>query len=119
MPTARRFTDFFDDLRQLERAPHGEAILDVFTRHTAFSGGAVYLRDAREGPLRLAARVGQCVALEILDGDPPADLVTVGDRVLVPLRTHREQLGLIELTNADGQSDDDLDLLRAGGTFLS
>ena len=49
----RRFADFLHDLQQLERsAPRGDAILDAFTRHTPFEGGAVYLRD-RDSILRL------------------------------------------------------------------
>lgn len=118
MPLARRLNDFLHELQQLERAPRGEAILDAFTRHTPFNSGAVYLRDGREGSMKLVAQCGH-VAPEILDREPPADLISVGDRVLIPLRTPREHLGMIELSHGDDHSDDDLDLLRAAATFLS
>src|SRR5438128_2352838 len=115
---ARRINDLLNDLQQLDRAPRGEAILDAFTRHTAFDSGAVYLREGTDTLLHLAAKSGQTVAPEILETDPPSDLVTIGDRVLIPLRTQREHLGLIELTGAVAGSEEDLDLLRAAAMFL-
>ena len=85
----RRFADFLHDLQQLERTqPRGDAILDAFTRHTPFEGGAVYLRD-RDAHLRLVAKSNQFVAPEILDRDPPSELIAGTDRVLVPLRSGR------------------------------
>jgi sigma-B regulation protein RsbU (phosphoserine phosphatase) len=119
MPAARRVSDFLYDLQQLERAPRGEAILEAFTRHTPFASGAVYLRDGREGALRLAAHSGPRISPDILDIEPPHDLVAAADRVLVPLRTPREHLGVIELSSGGLRSDEDLDLLRAAGAFLS
>lgn len=120
MPRTHRVSDFLRDLQQLERAPHGEAILDVFTRHTPFRTGAVYLRQGREGAMRLAAKCGHAVAPEILDEEPPSDLVSAHGRVLVPLRTPRESIGVISLSGNGGEhSEDDLDLLRVAGSFLS
>lgn len=113
----RRFADFLHDLQQLERsAPRGDAILDAFTRHTPFEGGAVYLRD-RDAILRLAARTQQFVAPEILDDEPPAELIANSDRVLVPLRAGRENLGLLAFASCD-YSPEDLDVVRAAATFL-
>src|SRR6266851_1432414 len=118
MPIVRRFAEFIHDLQQLERtAMHGDAILDTFTRHTPFEGGAVYLRD-REAHLRLVAKSHQFVAPEILDRDPPAELIAAADRVLVPLRSGREHLGVLALTGGD-YSDEDLEVLRAGAAFVA
>ena len=113
----RRFADFLHDLQQLERTqPRGDAILDAFTRHTPFVGGAVYLRD-RDAILRLNAKSHQFVAPEILADEPPAELVCTGDRVLVPLRSGRDHLGLLALAGGE-YSEDDLDLLRAAAAFV-
>ncbi len=114
----RRFAEFLHDLQQLDRtAARGEAILNAFTRHTPFEEGAVYLRD-RDSTLRLAAKSQQFVAPEILDREPPSDVIASPDRVLVPLRSGREHLGVLALTGA-AYSDEDLDLLRAAAAFLS
>ena len=113
----RRFSEFLHDLQQLERtAPSGDAILDAFTRHTPFVGGAVYLRD-RDANLRLAAKSTQFVAPEILADEPPTELVMAADRVLVPLRSGRDHFGLLALAGGE-YSEDDLDLLRAGAAFV-
>src|SRR5216684_5241018 len=118
MPIVRRFAEFIHDLQQLERtAMHGDAILDTFTRHTPFEGGAVYLRD-REAHLRLVAKSHQFVAPEILDRDPPAELIAGTDRVLVPLRSGREHVGVLALTGGE-YSEDDLEVVRAGAAFVA
>ncbi|HEX9500042.1 MAG TPA: GAF domain-containing SpoIIE family protein phosphatase [Thermoanaerobaculia bacterium] len=118
MPIVRRFAEFIHDLQQLERtAIHGDAILDTFTRHTPFEGGAVYLRD-REAHLRLVAKSHQFVAPEILDRDPPAELIAGTDRVLVPLRSGREHVGVLALTGGE-YSEDDLEVVRAGAAFVA
>ena len=118
MPLVRRFAEFIHDLQQLERtAARGDAILDAFTRHTPFEGGAVYLRD-RDAILRLAAKSLQFVAPEILDCDPPSELTAGADRVLVPLRSGREHLGVLALTGGE-YSDEDLEVLRAGAAFVA
>jgi phosphoserine phosphatase RsbU/P len=113
----RRFAEFVHDLQQLERsAPRGDAILEAFTRHTPFAGGAVYLRD-RDAILRLAAKSQQFVAPEILADEPPTDVIAAADRVLVPLRSGRDHLGLLALGGGE-YSEDDLDLLRAAAAFV-
>lgn len=120
MPLARRFTELLDDLQRIEksRGDAGSVILDAFTRHTPFRSGAVYLRETRETPLRLAAKTQQIVAPEILDGEPPAEMVVFSDHVLVPLRTAREHLGLVKLAAADA-SEEDIDILRAAAAYVS
>src|SRR5437867_615639 len=113
----RRFAEFVHDLQQLERmASRGDAILEAFCRHTPFEQGAIYLRD-RDSTLRLAAKSQQFLAPEILADEPPSELITAADRVLVPLRSGREHLGLLALTGGQ-YSDEDLDLLRAAGAFV-
>jgi len=116
-PLVRRLADFLHDLQQLERnAARGDAILDAFTRHTPFASGALYLRD-RDAILRLAAKSQQFVAPEILADDPPSEVIAANDRILVPLRSGREHLGLLALSGGD-YSDDDLDLLRAAAAYV-
>src|SRR6185503_1734682 len=95
----------------------GRAILDAFTRHTPFEGGAVYLRD-REAHLRLVAKSNQFVAPEILDRDPPAEMITGADRLLVPLRSGREHVGVLALTGGE-YSEEDLEVVRAGAAFIA
>ena len=113
----RRFAELLHDLQQLERtAARGDAILDAFTRHTPFEGGAVYLRD-RDANLRLAAKSTQFVAPEIFADDPPRELVATADRVLVPLGSGRDHLGLLALTGGK-YSEEDLDLLRAAAAYV-
>jgi phosphoserine phosphatase RsbU/P len=113
----RRFTEFLHDLQQLERtAPRGDAILDAITRHTPFACGAVYLRD-RDSILRLAAKSNQFVAPEILADEPPSEVVAGADRVLVPLRSGREHLGMLALAGGE-YSEDDLEMLRAAAVFV-
>ena len=112
-----RFTELLRDLQQLERSGGIQGLLDPFIRHTAFDSGALYLRDARDPALRLAAKTQQCVAPEILDSEMPADIITVNDSVLVPLRTSREAFGLVRLIGTP--SEDDLDLVRAAAAFAS
>lgn len=113
------FTDFLHDLQQLERTPATppEAILEAFRRHTPFAGGAIYLRG-RDATLRLAAKSQQFVAPEILDDEPPPDLITSPDRIIVPLRSGREPLGVLALA-AGAYSEHDLDVCRAAAAFLS
>ena len=117
-PLVHRFAEFLQDLQQLERtAPRGDAILDAFTRHTPFASGAVYLRD-RDSNLRLAAKSNQFVAPEILADEPPSEVVAGADRVLVPLRSGRDHLGMLALAGGE-YSEEDLDLLRAAAAFVS
>jgi len=117
-PIVRRFAEFLHDLQQLDRtAARGDAILACFTRHTPFASGAVYLRE-RDASLRLAAKTQQFVAPEILDREPPSELIAGTDRVLVPLRSGREHLGVLALTGGE-YSEEDLEVLRAGAAFVA
>ncbi|HEX6161522.1 MAG TPA: hypothetical protein VF111_15205, partial [Thermoanaerobaculia bacterium] len=120
-----RFADFVHELQQLERsslAAQGPLILDVFSRHTPFHLGALYLRDGRANQMRLAAKSQQCVAPEILTGATiPENAVQPVPVVIVPLQSQREAVGLLALGNAggDGATEEDLALVRAGAAFLS
>jgi phosphoserine phosphatase RsbU/P len=121
MQLVRRFADFLHDLQQLERASFpGDAakILEVFTRNTTFEIGALYLRD-RDASMRLAAKSQQCVALEILDGVELDVAVQPCPRVVVPLRNHREDLGVLALHGPNEASEEELAMLKAAGDFLS
>ncbi|MDQ6800645.1 MAG: SpoIIE family protein phosphatase [Acidobacteriota bacterium] len=118
MPIVRRFADFIHDLQHLERtAAHGDAILEAFTRHTPFEQGAIYLRD-RDAHLRLVAKSPRFVAPEILDRDPPAELIAGTDRVLVPLRCGRDNVGVLALTGGE-YSEEDLEVVRTAGAFVA
>ncbi|HUJ12324.1 MAG TPA: SpoIIE family protein phosphatase [Thermoanaerobaculia bacterium] len=113
----RRFAEFLNDLQQLERtAARSEAILEAFTRHTPFPAGALYLRD-RDANLRLAAKSQQFVAPDILADEPPTEVIAAADRVLVPLRSGRDHLGLLALSGGE-YSDEDLEVLRAAAAFV-
>jgi len=124
MPRVQRFAEFLTDLQQLERSTltsQGAGILDVFTRHTPFDEGALYLRDSRETSMRLVARSGACIAPEILDG-PWNDLVVdPRPHVLLPLRTNREELGVLALSQQgkENSDDEDLAMVRIAAEFLS
>jgi sigma-B regulation protein RsbU (phosphoserine phosphatase) len=119
MPVARRVADFLHDLQQLERSPRGEAILDAFTRHMPSTSGLLYLRDASEGALRLAAMSGRTSAPDVLEHEPPDEILAAADRILIPLRSHREAFGLIDLAVEAAQDEDDIDLLRGAAAYLS
>ena len=124
MPQVHRFADFLTDLQGLDRvaAPsQASKIVEAFTKHTPFEIGALYLRgDGRDAPMRLAAKSNQCAAPEIIDRG--ADF-TVEPRphLILPLRAHREDLGLLALMRrgADDPSDDDHALVRAAAHYLS
>ena len=119
MPVVHRFADFVRDLQQLGATPlvaQAESILETFTRHTPFDIGALYLRESRDAAMRLAAKSTQCVAPEILDTDADGALEP-RPRLVVPLNSQRESLGLLAL--AGDASDEDMDLARAAGAYLS
>lgn len=121
--TVHRFIDFLADLQQLDRvspATHAPKIVEAFTRHTPFDISALYLRDGRETSMRLAAKSQQCVAPAILERvsdvavEPPPHLV-------LPLRTHREELGVLALARR-GSADpsaDDIAVIRSAADYLS
>ncbi len=116
MPLVHRFADFLHDLQQLDKAAspsHGSLILDAFTRHSPFENGAVYLRDARGGGLRLAAKSQSSVAPEILDDDR-----ALGGHVVVPIRTSKDHFGLVALSG-DAATDEELQMLHAAGAYLA
>jgi sigma-B regulation protein RsbU (phosphoserine phosphatase) len=124
MPLLQRFADFLHDLQQLEKATgpaHGSLILDAFTRHTPFGMGAVYLREGRESPLRLAAKSQKFVAPEILETDDDEVCLSPGAELVVPLRSHRDRLGVLALSREGlgSASEEDLALVRAGAAFVS
>jgi sigma-B regulation protein RsbU (phosphoserine phosphatase) len=124
MPPVHRFAEFVHELQQLERTPiaaQGPRILDAFARHTRFDSGALYLRDGRGTELRLAAKSLQCVAPEILAEGRAEDFVVPSPAVVVPLQSHREDMGLLALSTPaiDDTMEDDVAFVRAGAAFLS
>jgi phosphoserine phosphatase RsbU/P len=124
MPQVHRFAEFVHELQQLERssiATQGPRILDAFARHTRFDSGALYLRDGRNSELRLAAKSLQCVAPEILGDGRAEDVVVPSPAVVVPLQSHREDMGLLALSTLaiDDTMEDDVAFVRAGAAFLS
>ena len=118
MPAVRAVTDLLTDLQQIERAgasAHGTLILDAFRRHTAFEAGAVYIRGV-DGVMRLAAKSQQVVAPEILDAKRTTEVKTQPESsVVLPLRGHREDAGVIALSGA--ASEDDVALVRLAASF--
>ena len=120
-PLVHRFADFLHDLQQIEKAAppaHGPLILEAFTRHSLFGVGAVYLRDGRGSGLRLAAKSPSCVAPEVLSDDFSPDAVEPKPRLFVPIRTAKDHFGVVALSG-DGGSEEDLQMLRAAGTFVA
>lgn len=118
MPQATRLADFLRDLQQLEKAAaqhHGQLILDAFCRHTPAPSGAVWLRDGRANAMQLAACTPAFAAAEHA-AEIPMDVSSAPPHLLIPIRSHREPLGLIAL--ADGNGETDLDSLRAATAFL-
>ena len=121
--TVHRFADFLADLQQLDRASaltHAPKILEAFTRHTPFDISALYLRDGRETSMRLAAKSQQCVAPEILERLSDVS-IEPRPHLVLPLRTHREELGVVALARrgSDEPNDDDVAVIRAATDYLS
>src|ERR1043165_5368032 len=105
--------EFLNDLQQLERAAfgaQGPLILELFTPHTPFDAGAVWLRESRGAAMKLAAKCGDVNVDEVLDRELPGMLV-------VPIRTSKENLGVVALSG-EPAADDDLQTLNAAATFL-
>jgi len=119
MPSTHTLSDFLHDLQLVARvnAPaEGGGILDAFTKHTPYGAGALYLRD-HSGAMRLAAKSHQFVAPEILDSMEDREVWTDPKPSLVlPLRAHRDELGVIALLG-DG-SDDDRALVGLAAEFV-
>lgn len=108
-------SEFLNDLQQLERAAlaaQGPLILEAFTRHTPFDAGAVWLREPRGAALKLAAKFGDVDLSvdDVLDRELPG-------MVVVPIKTSKENLGVVALAGGP-KSDDDLEMLRAAGAIL-
>jgi len=104
-------SDFLRDLRQIESAAsaqHGTLILDAFSRHTPFNSGAVYFRD--RDALRLAAK-SNCDASDVFDGAQWRGIV-------VPLRAHRDDIGVVALRSEIEPCENDLELVRTAESFL-
>ncbi|HEX7155144.1 MAG TPA: SpoIIE family protein phosphatase [Thermoanaerobaculia bacterium] len=122
MPPVHRFAEFVHDLQQLEKtsvAAQGPLILAAFERHTPFAVGALYLREGRGASLRLAAKSHHCTAPALLANEREIS-VEPAPHVVLPLRSHREQLGLLALGNGTTEvTDEDVALARAGALFLS
>src|SRR5437762_664365 len=115
-------SDFLHDLRQLERAAstqHGALILDAFARHTPFANGAVYFRDHDD--LRLAAKSKHCEAPDVVAGATTEFPLQPRPNVIVPLRAHRDEFGVVALCADDTTTvtEDDLEIVRAAEAFLS
>jgi sigma-B regulation protein RsbU (phosphoserine phosphatase) len=117
MPSVHAFAEVLRELQELERASaaaHGSVILDAFIRNTPYGSGAVYLREGRGTPLRLAAKSQQFVAPEILDGDDfPNPTGTV-----VPLRSIKDHFGLVCLAGDDA-AEADAQILHAAGAYAA
>src|ERR1700748_1111385 len=91
------------ELQQIEKvaaADHGPLILGAFARHTPFDGGAIYFRETRDAPLRLAA-ARSIEAPDVFSGEGPI----ASARLVVPLRTTRDQVGMLALSG-DGATDE-------------
>jgi len=121
MPLLHRFEDIVQELQQLEHAAsnaQGSLILEVFTRHTPFELGALYLRD-RDAQFRLSAKSPQLVAPEILQTESHAEgALEPSPGVVVPLRNSRENFGVLALARGSA-TEDDLAFVRAASTLLS
>ena len=121
-------SDLLQDLRQLEKtaaAQHGSLILDAFRRHTSFGIGAVYLREGSE--MRLVAKSDDCRAPERINPLVPPDVSTATPlpidpvpQVVLPIRNARDGVGVVALRKSgDGVSEDELEMMRTAGAFLS
>jgi sigma-B regulation protein RsbU (phosphoserine phosphatase) len=125
MPQVHRFADFLSDLQGIERvagASQASKIVEAFTKHTPFEIGALYVRgEGRDAPMRLAAKSQQCVAPDILERSGDDIHVQPRPHLVLPLRAHREDLGLLALIRRGGDepSDDDTALVRAAANYLS
>ncbi|HUP44641.1 MAG TPA: SpoIIE family protein phosphatase [Thermoanaerobaculia bacterium] len=119
-----RFADFLTDLQQIDRTSidaQASKIVEAFARHTAFEISALYLRDGRERSMRLAVKSQQLVAPEILDRSGGELPFQPRPHLVLPLISHREELGLLALTRRGPEepSEDDVALVRAAGHYLS
>jgi phosphoserine phosphatase RsbU/P len=108
--------ELLSELQQIEKvtaADHAPLILGAFARHTPFGGGAIYLRETRDAPLRLAASHLFDAPAILAD-----DQALASARLLLPLRTTRDQLGMLALSG-DGATDDDVRSASAAAMVLA
>jgi sigma-B regulation protein RsbU (phosphoserine phosphatase) len=108
--------ELLSELQQIEKvsAPdHAPLILGAFAKHTAFDSGAIYLRETRDSPLRLAASRAIDAPAMLAD-----DQTIASARLLVPLRTTRDHLGMLALSG-DAATDDDVRSASAAATYLA
>src|SRR5205085_877523 len=108
--------ELLSELQQIEKvsAPdHAPLILGAFAKHTPFDSGAIYLRETRDAPLRLAAS-NAIDAPAMLADDQTIDSA----RLFVPLRTTRDHLGMLALSG-DGATDEDVRSASAAATYLA
>jgi phosphoserine phosphatase RsbU/P len=142
MTSPRQLSTVLRDLQHLGRvfprtesalAAQGGLILDAFLRVVPFHCGAVYLREAREGHLRLAAKSETQQAPHTVRCEVPEDIVSLSGAAaevwheldprpgaIIPLRHARDHYGLVALCGAPEESaEDDLHLLRTVSSYLS
>ncbi|HEY2829412.1 MAG TPA: SpoIIE family protein phosphatase [Thermoanaerobaculia bacterium] len=108
--------ELLSELQQIERvaaADHGPLILGAFAKHTPFDSSAIYLRESREAPLRLAA-TRSFEAPDVLSDDQTLSSA----RLLVPLRTTRDQVGMLALSG-DTATDEDVRAASAAASYLA
>lgn len=149
MLSADTLSSLLTDLQRLDRQvrgasggwrSQGEAILGAFVRHAGYAGGAVWLRANGGTALRLAASTAGLrnapdeirvpIPSQILDRllepdclqqvpglaglDPPP-------HTIVPLRHHREQMGVLALLREgdDPPTPGAIELLRIASSYLT
>src|SRR5437763_3635128 len=108
--------ELLSDLQQIDKvsAPdHAPLILGAFAKHTPFDSGALYLRETRDAPLRLAASHAIDAPAMLAD-----DQTIASARLFVPLRTTRDHLGMLALSG-DGATDEDVRSASAAATYLA
>jgi len=133
------------DLQQISRAlprnesdllAQGSLIRDAFVRHSRYSDAAVYLRDPRDGSLRLSAKSESLSAPATLEDMFPEEVLSRGlhehfvqassaldprTRTVLPITNAREHFGLIALAldSEETSSEEEVELLRTIGFYLS
>lgn len=142
MAPAGNLSTLFDELRALDAISHragdltsaGTTILNAILRHTSCEAGLVYLRDATDGSLRLAAWHLSPAGADILPAEaveavadglllrdsapesPLWKLMPPGAAVAVPLRYGKSMHGLLILA---ATSEDEQEIVRAAAVFVT
>lgn len=141
MTSPRQLSSVFQDLQQIGRnfprtdsglAAQGDVILDAFLKVAPFQWGAVYLKENREGTLRLAARSESQNPPDTVQLDIPDDLLVLPygtglaapiepvPHMLVPLRYSREQFGMVALGSPSSEAEEEtVHVLRTVASYLS